>query len=314
MHTVWLGAAGTNTAYCVARSLRDGWGDGVRIVTADIAPAHLVGSAELADLHVRVPPVKDARFEPEMRAALAEHGADTWVPLLIEEIALAARMRPDGVGLLAPAAEVAEMCADKLAAARWMDEHGVPTPPTLPAGEARWWPEGVVIKPRLGQGSQGVTVVEDEQALELARRDADGAIAQRRCRHPEVTVDAFRSRDGGLFRAVCRERIEVKAGVCTKARLFHDEELEGAVRRAAETLDYCGVLCVQAMRGPEGWEVTDLNPRCGAATRMTVLAGVDVIGAALADLWGQDPAPFLGDIEGEPYVVRHYEESIRRAQ
>ena len=310
---MWIGAAGTATGYGIARCLRTHWGDGVRIVTADIHPAHLIAASELADAHVVVPPIAAGdRFSTALGEALREHAVDTYVPLLTREIELAPELAETlDVGLLGPGASVGRLCADKLTAAAWMEEHGIPVPPTTLARDASWWREGVVVKPRTGQGSQGVESIESESELGRAHRRGEEAVAQRRCGPPEVTVDAFASSDGSLFRAVCRERIEVKAGVCTKARLFADPELEGIVGRIARELPHAGVLCVQVMRGPDGWEVTDLNPRPGAATPMSALAGVDVTAAALADLWGEPAEPFLGRLEGEPFVVRHYEELLR---
>jgi carbamoylphosphate synthase large subunit len=190
-----------------------------------------------------------------------------------------------------------------------MEAEGIPVPPTVAAADARWWPEGVVVKPRTGQGSVGVRVVESEAELAGVRALGESAIAQRRCSPPEVTVDAFAS--ATTFRAVCRERIEVKAGVCTKARLFEDAELLEIVSGVAHALGLSGVLCVQAMRGPDGWEVTDINPRPGGATPMSAAAGVDVTAAAFADLWGLPVEPYLGELRGEPFVVRHYEELLR---
>ncbi|MEA2332370.1 MAG: carbamoyl-phosphate synthase large subunit [Thermoleophilaceae bacterium] len=313
MHTVWIGAAGTATGYGIARSLRTHWGDRVRLVTADINPAHLVAASELADAHVVVPPVAQAdRLARALRDGFEAHGVDTYFPLLVAEIVLAAGLAEAlGVSLVGPGAAAAALCADKLEAARWMEAHGIPAPPTVSAAEARWWPEGVVVKPRSGQGSHGVETIAAEAELGRARERGEDAVAQRRCRPPEITVDAFASRDGALFRSVCRERLEVKAGVCTKARLFEDAELADVVRTIAGELGHAGVLCVQAMRGPDGYEVTDLNPRPGAGTPMSALAGVDVTAAALADLWGEDPEPFLGRFEGEPFVVRRYEEILR---
>lgn len=308
---VWIGAAGTATGYGIVRCLRRHWGESVRVVTADVNPAHLVAATELADAHAIVPPVAEReRFVEAFGAGVAEHGVDTYVPLLTRELELGAELaEAHGVQLLGPTERAARLCADKLEAARWMADAGIAAPPTVPAGEAPWWPEGVVVKPRSGQGSQEVEPIASEADLPRAHARGERAIAQRRCQPPEVSVDAFAGRTN--FRAVCRERIEVKAGVCTKARLFADPELAGVVARLAELLPHTGVLCVQFMRGPDGWEVTDLNPRAGAATPMSALAGIDVTAAAFAELWGEQPDRFLGRIEGEPYVVRHYEELLR---
>jgi biotin carboxylase len=247
---------------------------------------------------------------------MRRHAVDTYVPLLVDEIVAAAELRDaqalPGVRVLAPSAETARLCADKLLLAAWLESAGFPVPPTHAAGEAVWWPEGVVVKARTGEGSRGVEVLDDLGQLERAHVRGDDAVAQRRCGGPEVTVDAFRSSREPGFAAICRERLEVKAGVCTKARLFRDSELESLVEAVMVELDLTGAACVQMMRGPAGWELTDVNPRSGGATAMSVGAGFDVPAAALADLWGADPWPYLRPFEGEAHAVRTYAESIRR--
>lgn len=317
-HVLWLGSAGTATAFGVARSVRAVWGQRVGIVAADVNPPHLVAAAALADSAEQVPYLADADgFADTLAAGLQRHGADTYMPLLVEEILLAARLRaagslPPGITVLAPGVETAEACTDKLELANLLAAHGVPVPPTSTAGQAQWWPEGVVVKSRRGEGSRDVQVCTSESELEAARSRGTEAVAQRMCQPPEVTVDAFRSGDGSIFRALCRERIEVKAGVSTKARAFTDPALEDICRRLADALELPGALTIQAMRGPDGWEITDVNPRCGGGTRLAAAVGVDTTAAALADVWGEDPGRHLEPFEGEAWIVRHYEELVSR--
>lgn len=313
-HAVWIGAAGSVTGHGVAARIRAAWPRDVRIIAADINPPSLVAAADLADAVEQVPLLADRdAFITALRAGLERHGADTYVPLLVDEIAIAAALARElgHVRVLAPSPETARLCTDKLALMRTLEAAGVSVPPTALAGEAEWWPEGVVVKDRGGEGSRGVERIDDPAALERVRARGAAAIAQRRCEPPEVTVDAFRAQRDGAWSAVCRERIEVRAGVSTKARLFRDHGLERLVHDVAEALDLRGALCVQAMIGPDGWEITDVNPRCGGGTPMSAAAGTDVIAAALADLWDEDATPFLVPFRGQAHVVRSYRESVR---
>src|SRR5207248_606409 len=123
-----------------------------------------------------------------------------------------------------------------------------------------------LLKPRSGRGSVGVLRIDTKERFESARNSLGAYVAQEPCVSPEVTIDAFRGRDGKSFRAVARERLEVKAGVCTKARLFEDDELASIAERIGDGLDLTGTYCVQVMRSAESgrWLVTDVNPRPGA--------------------------------------------------
>jgi hypothetical protein len=81
-------------------------------------------------------------------------------------------------------------------------------------------------------------------------------------------------------------------------------------RALGDGLDLGGAFCFQVMRARDGggWRITDVNPRHGAASRMSAAVGVDVIAAGIADAWGEDPGRFLPPLDRERYVVRQYDE------
>ena len=83
-----------------------------------------------------------------------------------------------------------------------------------------------------------------------------------------------RGRAGGPVQAVCRERLEVKAGVCTKARVFTDPQIGDLAERLGAGLGLEGAFCFQVMRdAARGWVVTDVNARHGAGSRMSAAVG-----------------------------------------
>ena len=137
----------------------------------------------------------------------------------------------------------------------------MPRPPTEPAGEAVWWPEGVIVKDRGGEGSRGVERIDDPAGLSRAHERGDGAVAQRRCRasrgHGRCIPRSPRRDVGrGVPRAPRGARRRLHEGPAASAT----DALEGLVRKVAEVLDLRGALCVQGMRGRDGWEITDVNP------------------------------------------------------
>lgn len=129
----------------------------------------------------------------------------------------------------------------------------------------------------------------------------------------EVTVDAFVPRRGGETRAICRERIETKANVCSKARLFHDDRILEIAGAIAAAVGLTGAFCFQIMeseQGAEDWAVIDVNPRTGGGTAMSGTVGFDVIGANLLDALGLDYASRLQPLSGEHFVVRQPEDYV----
>ncbi|MEO8227531.1 MAG: ATP-grasp domain-containing protein [Gemmatimonadota bacterium] len=311
---VWLGAAGTGTAFGIAASIRARWGGAVRLIAADTNPAHLVAASALADAFVQVPPAASPEFAAFLTHHLVQARATTYVPILDREILVAAELAeagrlPAGLALIAPAAATARICLDKLATAAWLTQQGLPSPRTQLARDASWDDADIVAKPRHGVGSVGFRRITSRDEL-AALGGSEDLVVQELCCAPEITLDVFRSRRTGFVRAVCRERLEVKAGVCTKARIFESDELADLARRVAEGLALTGTFCMQVMRATTdgSWRITDINPRPGAGTRMTVAAGVDILCAGLADAWGMDVEPLLHSLPRERFVVRQYAE------
>ena len=309
--TIWIGGAGTGTALGLMLSAREAAGDEVRLVAADMHPAHLVAASAVADAFEQVPPTADASFPARLEEGLRRHDADLYVPILDTEIELAARAPVAGVTTLAPPHEAALLCLDKLAMARWLEARGLPTPPTAPAGEAAWREGGLVVKPRRGWGSAGVRRLAAAADLEALRGDAE-LVAQPVCSGPEITIDGFRSRTDGRVATACRERIEVKAGVCTKARVHHDGRLDELARAVAGGLGLTGAFCLQVMQLDGEPHITDVNPRPGAGTRLSAAVGFDPMAALVAEALGRDPREHLGRVAQERHVVRRYVEVVLR--
>jgi carbamoylphosphate synthase large subunit len=314
---VAIGAAGTTTAFGIVTTLKDRWPREVEVVAVDINERRLVASAALADSFVRSPPVADDGYRAWLSSFLTGAGIDLYVPLIDGDIVVAAEIAAAGeigdAAVVAPPVDAARICLDKLATYEWLAELEIATPATWLPGSP---PPGIdpaaglVVKPRYGLGSTGFRRIGDE--AEAGTPGDEELVVQVACEPPEVTIDAFRAGDGRV-RAVCRERLEVKAGVCTKARVFEDDGLAATVERIAAGLDMRGPLCAQVMREGDRWSVTDVNARSGGGTRLSGAAGVDILAAAYADLLDLPLEPgATALLEEDVFAVRQPSEYVVR--
>ncbi len=314
---VLLGTAGTGTTWGIAISLRERWGAQVGIVATDMLPEHLVAASSLADCFQQFPAVGDARFLERLMGLIEQERIDTYIPTFDAEIVLAARLRQEGrlegVRVAAPPLWAAEACLDKQAMGGWLQDAGFAVPLSVPFEPDAWREPGVLVKPRRGVGSVGVERIEDARAWSrwCSRADLAEWLAQELVSGTEVTLDCFRSAAGNGSRVVCRERVEVKSGVCTKARVFEDEQLAKLGLAIGAGLRMTGVYCLQVMRSRErGWLVTDVNPRPGAGTRLSAALGVNLHAAMFVDLWGRSTDGLLPRLSRERWVVRQYREIV----
>ncbi len=315
---VLLGACGTGTSFAIATRLRSTWGDAVHLVGLDTNPRHLVATSVLCDDFIQAPPVKSQEFQPFLVATIRTRDIDTYVPILNDEIALASEISREGafesISIAAPHAENPHLCCDKHEQSLWLSRLGVNAPKTSDSFD-KISGSHLFVKPGNGFGSVAAEALPRNVVEGLDRSKLDGMIFQEICEGPEVTVDSFYDSIGNYQQVICRERLETKSGVCTKARLFQDEALAEIALSIGRGLNQRGTICFQVMQLHGEWAVTDLNFRPGAGTAMTCAAGWDVLSAMFACQWGEPYEGFFpsGPLERDIFVTRQYSEFIAYA-
>ena len=305
-------SAGSSTATNIIRALASD--ERFEIHTADINPDYMLAVKHLGSIsHIVVPLANEGMtYAAAIREYATENSIDFIYPVHDSEIItlLEAEQSIGGLHLPNNTLQSINDCSDKLVAAEICLKNGIPAPKTRKGGV-----EGIAlpafVKPRRGVGSHGAFLLKD-------MRDApifwDDLVVQEVCERPEVTVDALFARDGSTI-AVARERIEVKAGVCVKARVYYDVELSRIANAISKAFRLTGLVCFQVMRGPSGWLVTDINPRCGGGTSLTRTAGVDLYKAYFTEVAGfSDASLIFSEVSErahklqETIVVRYYDE------
>ena len=272
---ILITSAGTATALGVIKGLA--FDERFELHTTDINPfAKLAIGAFPIKSHTQVPLASD---EENYLAALAEiiasKNIDYIYPVHDAEIRAVTRARSNGliVGGTQTSADAIFACTDKLRMSEIAAAHGVPSPRTcsgVSLTERSTFP--IFVKPRSGVGSVGARRVDrfDQMFGEALER----FVVQEICAPPEITVDVLTTLSGTV--AVARERIEVKAGVCVKARVWRCYALWQLAEQIATAFRLTGLFCFQVMRRDTEWVVTDINPRSGGASAMTLAVGINL--------------------------------------
>ncbi len=280
----------------------------------DINPRHLVTAGLLGDEFIQCPLANSVEFPAVLEAIIRQHEVDTWLPLLPEEIILACKLRQDSIvgekcKLILPGGDTAVVCSDKWMLAVALRQRDIPTPGTALAS-APIDKDLLFLKPRIATGAKGARTVARSQVARFVSDVPDSWIVQEICTGPEVTIDAFHNPVSGELISTARERLEVKLGVSTKARLFRDPALHQLTERLVKTLKLDGSFCYQVMKLHGEWAVTDVNPRPGGASAMCSAVGQDFFAATFAYHWGEDCARFFRKLDRERFVTRQYAEFL----
>ena len=310
--TVLVGAAGTGTAYGIMTAIRRAFSQKVRIVGIDVNPPELVTTSLICDTLVQVPYASSPDFRNTLLRIIDEQQIDAFLPLLPGEILASVELAASsalfaGLECLTGSQTLARLSIDKLSMAQWLEANHLPTPRTT-SPQAGLGGHAHFLKPRSGTGSHGARKVTSAELDALLPALGTDWIVQEICEGHEVTVDAFQDPSNRFFRALARDRLEVKSGVSTKCRVREDAELETLARELASKLGVAGSFCFQVIGAPGQWRIIDVNSRPGAATAMSAACGNDFSAALIARWLKSDYSALFRSLPAPAIVTRQYAE------
>ncbi len=276
-------------------------------------PAPLAPAQYAAQTRAAVPLIENPDYVPALARLCEQHGVGAVLPLTDLDIEVLARAREDGLlPALVPSAQVARATYDKYEAHLLLGRHGLPSPPTVLAGEdleALAYP--VMVKPRRGSGARSIHLARDPgQARFFIDYVAEPTMVQRAMGGPELSIDCLGDSDGRCLNAIPRTMLESRGGESIKGAVVQDRELIELGRRTMEALAVRGPATIQVFRDPEiGLGITDVNTRFGGAFPAPVYAALP--GRTYPELIvrmaaGETPAPHVGEFNAGMTFTRYY--------
>lgn len=309
MKTILVTAGGTGTAWHICETIKR-YFTSVKLIVCDINPKRLVPSATLADKFIQVNPINSPEYYDSMLQTIKDNNVDILIPLIDYDFLIFPNDNQDllreGVLSTAPKLNTCNTLSNKTNLNKFLNKIGVATPKIYNINEIDNSME-YIIKKQVGFGSRGVrrvvgseiqNVLEDEMIQEI-------------CHTPEITVDVVR--EGDCIHTVCRDRIEVKSGVCTKARVFYDEDIQMIMGNIAAHIEIPTLCCVQFMKNIKNeWSLTDFNLRSGAGTALSAAVGFEAVRAAINIYLNTDNnvKDYLSIISHDEFALRVYKEIV----
>jgi carbamoyl-phosphate synthase large subunit len=285
--------------------------------TAEIVAADVNGYAAglylvPAERRFLIPPGDDLGFGEAIAFLCTVAGIDVVVPMGDTELLPLARARDSfdaaGVALLLAPAETLAICLDTLRLVHHCAAAGIAVPATAPVDPtfdpAGWAGAPCVVRPRAG--GRGARLVRDPGDLRRLSRYA-GLMVQEYLPGQEYSIDVLAGSDGRVRAAVPRSRLKIDAGVTVAGRTLHDDDLEAFGREVARAIGLRWVANIQCRRDVRGdLRLLKVNPRFPGTMPLTVAAGVDMPGLALAGVLGVEPPDAVAFTDVA--MVRHWEE------
>jgi carbamoyl-phosphate synthase large subunit len=307
---VMVTGAGGPAAVSVMKSLSAD--ASVSLIAADMDPWAAGLYLVPPEARTLVPAGADPHYADATLARCAALGVDVLIPTCDAELRPLGRARDEfrraGVELLLAPDAALEVCLDKLALAERCAGH-LPVPRTErldKVADPGSWDYPVMVKPRTGSGSRGISVAASSQEL-LRLEPSPDFLVQDYLPGAEYSIDVLADATGHVVAAVPRVRERVDSGVSVAGRTVHDAELERLGTDVAVATGLTFVANVQFRRDAAGRPaLLEVNPRFPGAMPLTVASGVDMPLMALDSLRGR-PLPEHADFR-ETAMVRYLEE------
>ncbi|MCO7546963.1 ATP-grasp domain-containing protein [Stutzerimonas nitrititolerans] len=303
-----LTAAGTGTGYAYALA-QSRWFPQIALFTADTSPAELVSASLFSRRHLVLPPSNAADYFGLLESVLLAHALDVYIPLIdLEVSAAAARREQLSARVACNGLDFCNAALAKSCYGDWLDVDGVRVP-QLVRDEALQASGRIVAKRDGGFGGRATRVLDGPH--QVAHYREEGWELYEYIDGDEFTVDCF-PLTGSVLTSV-RQRLEVKSGVCSKARILRDPLLDRLAAFLVERFALSEPFCFQTRRAQGVHYLIDINPRLGAGSAMSALNGTDFFAAHLAALVGEDPGEHLRPRFRECVVTRQYTEYLMDA-
>ncbi|MDI4650320.1 ATP-grasp domain-containing protein [Cohnella hashimotonis] len=173
--------------------------------------------------------------------------------------------------------QIIQVCRDKTATQRFLEEHGFGVPKmytdTEIATENIEFP--LFIKPKSGSSSINAFKVNNKSELAVYKQIIDHPIVQEYIEGDEYSVDVFLDFDSTVITTVPRLRMATRGGEISKGKIVKDREIIDDVTEMMNVLKPIGHITVQLMKTKRGIKYIEINPRFGGGAPMSIQSGAD---------------------------------------
>jgi len=261
-----------------------------------------------ADEGFILPRVSSGRYVEELLDLCARKKIGLVVPLIDSELPLLAASRDifyDKLGCVVAISnpETVNIGNDKLATWNFFAANNIPTPRTFTREEAEKklkkhemrFP--VIVKPRWGSSSQGVTRCDTEDQLSFYISTEKDVIVQEMLFGSEVTLDIMGDGEGGLLALVPRKRLKIRGGEVERGITIDEGLFYGYVVKIVEVLKPFGAINIQCFVTEDGPFFTEINPRFGGGYPLADAAGAQFPEMLVAMARGEKVIPRVGQYQ-----------------
>lgn len=268
-----------------------------------------------ADVREQVPTVYADGYIERIINICHLHGIKALICLNDLELPILAanrhRFEDIGVKVIVSAPEVIDICFDKYRTAKYVESIGLNTPPTYVNYDEAIHALGIgllhfplVLKPRWGSGSIGIEFVNTLDELEemyalllkkikntilaTASQGDEYILIQQKIEGQEYGMDVMNDLKGNHRAVSVKKKLAMRAGETDKAQTVDNADIRAIGHTLGKSLRHIGNLDVDVLEKDGKYYVLELNPRFGGGFPFSYEAGVNLPGAIIEWLDGNE--------------------------
>lgn len=279
-----------------------------------------------ADKQYIVPEITDPDYVTVLLEICKNESIDAITTFIDPEIDILSKNRDkfekNGVEVLAPYEETAELCFDKYKMFRYLSANGIRT--TMTWGSIEEFNEAygknevefpVFVKPRTGSGSVGARKIIGFEELSVAMKADPLLIIQEFMDCLDLDADVYI--DTITHKAVSafsKKKIETRIGGASKTVSFKDARLFDFIQEICEVFKFNGPVDMDFFYKDGEYYLSEINPRFGGAYLHAYGAGVDFIKLIENNLQGNINAPQFGSYDDGVVMMMYDSVVIKKAE
>ncbi|MGB7900855.1 MAG: ATP-grasp domain-containing protein [Halobacteriota archaeon] len=186
----------------------------------------------------------------------------------------ASLLKANGIYPVVSRPEVVKICDNKMLTLSFLKRHNFPYPKSFDLREYAFELDfPVIFKPKKGEGSAGVFLVDDKEQFDAISKslDASSYIVQEYIDGEEYTCGTVTLQNKCI--GVILMKRQLRAGATYKAFVVKNDALEKFIKNVITTLKPFGACNIQLRMIDNVPFIFDINARCSGATPARTLAG-----------------------------------------
>lgn len=308
---ILITGAGGAAAVSVWKSLNEEH----KLYMADMDPCAAGLYLVPSDRRIIIPSGKSSQFIPHLLELCQKHSIELVIPTVDAELLPIAQHKElfikQGVKIPLSSVHTLTLCRDKYQLLQFCEDTGLT--PAFQVVTEQTSVEGfeypLFAKPRLGAGSAGVLVINDEQAFHSLPKDGS-YLLQELLTGDEYSVDVYVHSNGCPIAIVPRLRMKVDSGVAVACQTQHNPILSNHAVQIINKTGITYVANVQFKANAAGeFKLLEINPRFPGTLPLTTAAGIDIPKLMINDLMGLPLGTTLLPFK-ELMVVRYWTEQF----